>query len=193
METILKNKKIYKYNITYQEQKNLFFKFVDNRVSSETKNINLFLILFEKDHKISKFSISDGCSVNKIDQMIDLCLQNACAGELKRMSSVEESNNFKLLYDKFNSSNYITWLKNELNLLLENLDFCFNFVYTIEISKIFSKLYARCNTAYKYSSTCGIMDVEDFSHNAFINDCFINDNLSSLLISEIGNFKKIKL
>ena len=79
IEILFKNKKICKYNITHQEQKNLFFKFVDNHISSEIKNISLFLISFEKDHKISEFSVSDSCRIGKIDQIIDLCLQNACS------------------------------------------------------------------------------------------------------------------
>lgn len=186
IETLFKNKKICKYNITRQEQKNLFFKFAGNNISSETKNINLLLISFEKDHKISEFSVSSGCGINKINQIIDLCLQNACAGELKEASNIKFTN-FKILYDEFNSNNYISWLKKELNSLLENLDFCFNLVYTIDVSKITRTSHEGYdNTTYKCLSTCGIMDTQKFSRNAFIDNYFINSHLSNSLISKVG-------
>lgn len=186
IEILFKNKKICKYNITHQEQKNLFFKFVDNHISSEIKNISLFLISFEKDHKISEFSVSDSCRIGKIDQIIDLCLQNACMGKLKEPSNIKFAN-FKMLYDEFDSNNYINWLKKELNSLLENLDFCFNLVYTIDVSKITALSHEGYNTTYKCASTCGIMDIKNFSHNVFIDNQFINSYLSNLLISKIKN------
>lgn len=184
IKMLFKKKEIYKYNITCQNQKSLFFNFRDNNIFKEIKDLSRFLISFEKDNKVSEFSISSNCDVNKINKIIDLCLKNMSSGKLKNIDESNKSTDCKEIYNELDKKNYINWLQNELDLLLKNLYFNFNFVYTIDALKSVTISLEKSNELYECSSTCGIMNIDKFENNVFLNNYFINSDLSTFIIKK---------
>lgn len=185
IKTILEKKEIYKYNVTERQQKSLFFKYINDDVFKEIQDIRQILISFEKNDKISEFSISSTCSTNKIDKIIDLCMQNMYIGKLKNPRESDESANLRTIYNKFDNTNYINWLQNELSILLKSLNFCFNFVYTIDALKDITTSHDKSCELYECSSICGIMDVNNFEHSTFINNCFLKSDLSKSIMIKL--------
>ena len=97
---LFKKKEIYKYNITCQNQRSLFFNFRDENIFKEIKDISRFLVSFEKDNKVSEFSISNNCDVNKINKIIDLCLKNMSRGKLKDIDDSSKFTDCKEIYNE---------------------------------------------------------------------------------------------
>ncbi len=186
IQKLLLAKNIVKYNIVHECAKGLFFNLSNGNIIQETKNTNQILVSFEKGGKFSKFSISDSYDAEKVEQIIELCLKNSCVSKISKSEEhYTNSTDLKIIYDEFNIQSYIKWLKNELNILLENINFKFNFVYTVDVLKNVVISNNNCYKSYKSSSTCGCMESVSFKQSAFLNDYFLNSNISKALILKL--------
>lgn len=178
-------KDIQNYNINHIFEKGLFFKFADNKVSREIKNIDYFLISFQKDDEYSDFSISGNCKIEQIGKLIDKCLANSNNSKFENFEKNDISLDLKSNYDQFSIIKYIRWLKNELDTLMHSIDFNFNFVYTADVTKSVILSNLKLHESFSSSSQCGIVDNLSFKRNVFINDYFLNSNLSHDIIHKI--------
>lgn len=178
-------KDIKNYNINHTFEKGLFFKFSDGRISREVKNIDYFLISFQKNDKYSDFSVSGNCEIEKVGELIDKCLTNSNVSKLENIEAKDISLDLKINYDKFSIVKYIKWLKNELDTLMNSIDFNFNFVYTIDVKKSVILSRSKLYESFSSSSQCGVVDNMSFKRSAFISDYFLNSDLSHDVIHKL--------
>lgn len=178
-------KNIQNYKINHIFEKGLFFKLSDGKISREIKNIDHFLISFQKNDKYSDFSISGNCRIEQISELIDKCLANSNASKFEIFEEDDISLDLKSNYDQFNIIKYIKWLKNELGILINSIDFSFNFVYKADVTKNVILSNLKLHESFSSSSQCGIVDNLSFKRNVFINDYFLNSNLSHDIIHKL--------
>lgn len=65
------------------------------------------------------------------------------------------------------------------------IGFNFNFVYTVDVKKSVILFKSKLHELFSSSFQCGVVDNLSFERNIFINDYFLNSNLSHDIIHKI--------
>lgn len=63
----------------------------------------------------------------------------------------------------------------------------FNFVYSVDVKKIVTLSKSKLYESFYSSSQCGVADNLSFKHSIFIDDYFLNSNLSHDIIHKLKN------
>lgn len=191
VKNLLLDKGVENYNIQCKVERGMLFKFVYGKISHEIKDVFSLLVSLEKSGKISEFYVSGKYDIEKVNEIVDFCLKKTFIASKNKFvfeENFSKSQEFKAIYENFNYEDYVVWVEDELKLISKSVEFPFNFLYKIDVSKKSVLLNEKYYEVYDGKSNCFFVENISFKKSAFLNDYFYSRNLSDELMLKLNNY-----
>ncbi|CAL81551.1 PmbA family protein [Clostridium botulinum] len=192
IEKRLLSKGIMEYKIIRTILRGMKYKEYFGSVSIEDLSDDKILVLFKTEEGIAKFTVSSFQSDNIIDRIIETSMKNQMKMSLQWHDDnfsdvkIEQNENYNRFY-KFNSNDYIMWIKKEIDNISKKIKFTFNTIYTINVNKYCLRTNKDYIEQYNTSSEFLCIENKTFKRRSKLSNRFLKDDIALSIIKQLNN------
>jgi hypothetical protein len=185
---ILEEKNILKYKIISVNEKSFVFKYSFGKISTEETDLNKINVFFSTQKGVSKIVLSSTNTNESIKSLIEDAIEKIDNNDVLEMDNDFE--NLKLenkIYNEFDKSKYLKWLKSEVDKISQTAKISANFLYTINLNSYDLLINKNHIKQYHKSSECICFESQSFQKKAVLNEVYLNDNLHEKILEQFNS------